>query len=481
LDKVIVTGLVTPLPLWAHGVYPPLHLDGITSKPAARPDKDKKGDMFVKDVPKKIGPDVLPGFEKDPKGIIKKGGPKKDDKIKLTELVQIKDLLDFPTTQADLYRRLKNQLFYFSTDGVWPPAPPRPKKAVAPPENVGEFVPKEEKKDDNDDEEGFPDGKDKEKEKPPAEKVGTKAVEGKAPLKCLVRFIDADVKPEHTYVYAVAVRIKNPNYKNFEEVAFRSLAETRELSPLELEGGPELPGYRTPEGRPLRLPPHFRITNRITIPPDWDYYVTDEKYMLADPKKQKWPPMRGAEKEKRTNKDFLVVQVHHWLEKLRRQNMPIIQIGEWVIAERQVLQRGERIGRGERKGDKRFNTIRVDVPEWIPGKAKYELAASTKELKNDKQSKVYTGNDLEFLTRDMPYVVDWVGGRGSFASPTVKESVEEDVPTQALLLGPDGKLFLRSTIADTDTSEIRGRMRLDRYRLWRQRLLDVIGGKGDQH
>ncbi len=132
----------------------------------------------------------------------------------------------------------------------------------------------------------------------------------------VVRFIDADVQPGKTYSYAIQVRIANPNYKKDDKVAAAFLATVAELQDNA----------------------SWVTTPSITIPEDYFVYAIDQ-YLFDEAANP------SLKKETKLPKDATTFQIHQWVsEKLDQVKADRYVIGDWAIAERLVVRKGERIG-----------------------------------------------------------------------------------------------------------------------------------------
>jgi hypothetical protein len=136
----------------------------------------------------------------------------------------------------------------------------------------------------------------------------------------LVRFIDLDVQVGRTYVYAVQVRMENPNFGKKNEVAYEELAKNRELPPS----------------------PWAMIPKTVTIPGESFFYAADMDLKSLESKIPNGPggidikPIPGNDQ-----KDKMAVQLQRWVDATEEGKV----IGDWAIAERVVVRRGEYIGR----------------------------------------------------------------------------------------------------------------------------------------
>jgi hypothetical protein len=252
------------------------------------------------------------------------------------------------------------------------------------------------------------------------------------PEKVLVRFFDADIQPGKTYYYALALRVANPNYGDTERVLYKELADIKELVSPTVVVGP------------------------ITIPPEWDFYVVDEKTLQHN-----WHPVsKGASDTLPLSPGLIAVQVHKWFEYAAGRTVPL---GDWQILERLLLRRGEEVRR----------TVSAQVPRWNKTKDKFELLSLKHSPRND-------AGGLDFSPpagARPPRLVDFVWGHNQDYRLGSK-LLRDDSAAEALFLGADGRLFVRREREDSDAETPRGRLRLERHENWRQRLADLEPRKG---
>jgi hypothetical protein len=261
--------------------------------------------------------------------------------------------------------------------------------------------------------------KDKEatgQEKP--QEAESQAAEGDdltVPEYALVRFIDATVESGYTYQYRIKIRMANPNFGQH-NLAYPALGKDEVLAARD-----------------------FEQTKRITVPSDTDWYVMDEK----------------------PNKDRLTVQIHRWVDfayTSAEEPDSKTTIGDWTIWERADAHRGEYIGRW-------YN---CELPTWKLEKEKFELAVNTKT-----QTKKLP---VDFAARtgksqDPALLLDYSGGKGAAIQvQTAGKKVAEDLPVEALVLTPDGKLVIRRQEEKPDPE------RLARLNDWKEWLFEVKNG-----
>lgn len=264
------------------------------------------------------------------------------------------------------------------------------------------------------------------------------------PIHNLVRFIDVDVEPGDTYEYRVQVRMGNPNFKRNKEVASPSYADGADLTS-----------------------DWSKIPIQVKVPEEQNCYVVDQ-YKADNPN------ARPIASEDRTR--MIPIQIHKWLQTsgLATQNMPV---GDWGIAERVPVYRGEFIGRD----------VVAKVPMWIFYFEGFGLVPP--KVKATPGTKVGDGNLVDFRPdrKDRPdfILVDFDGSDythervkyNADGKPTVTRVEEKDKLVEAYILAPDGSLQVRTMIGDRDLKERKDR--LDNFRDRVKRAEDFMrGGTG---
>lgn len=247
----------------------------------------------------------------------------------------------------------------------------------------------------------------------------------------LIRFIDVDVEPGKKYEYHVAVWMANPNYNKSSEVAYQALAEIKDLPS---------PAVRTPA---------------ITIPEEYQFYVADQKPIKA---------IQGGADSAVAKPDQTAVQVHRWVERSGLGTEIDTTIADWAIAERQLVRRGEYIGRNE--------PIFVEVPVWNKSRNAFEIGFLPQAVKKT-AGKAVTGLPVNFVPRKgQPLVVDFEGGKR--AKPA--HPVQDESAVEVLVLTPEGKLMVRNSRIDSDTEYPDGNERITRYNAWVGRIRQLATG-----
>jgi hypothetical protein len=270
----------------------------------------------------------------------------------------------------------------------------------------------------------------------------------------LVRFIDVDVEPGHTYEYSIVVRVANPNFRKDKLVAAKMFARVKELySPYNY------------------IPP-------VTVPYDTQVYAVDE--LALRPGKDGFSK-RGnnmlVRKEREARKSLnpagggngVAVQIHRWVDEVTN---PAFSLGEWLVAERVLVRPGEFIGRD----------VEVQVPKWNLENQSYDILYPPKVFNRGKPKEKRVpekGVDVDFTAKgesELPaaLLVDFSGG------PRQQMKVGNERPgdssaTELLILEPDGKLVVRNNLEDSDPSTPRGRERAERHQEWKDRIEKLNG------
>jgi len=260
----------------------------------------------------------------------------------------------------------------------------------------------------------------------------------------LVRFIDPDVIPGRTYQYVIRVRMANPNFDKPDLVAFSELAKPADLPPS--------PWVYTP---------------KIAIPDEYYLFTVDQDQLdeWAHPEEKDPKKKQPAKKSPSAlGKDEITFQIHQWTPRTSILGRDAI-IGDWTIAERFKVRRGESIG----------YQAWVKSPVWYKDKDVFEVPLTT--VLESKKNVLKQGCPMDFKTdASRPVLVDFTGGK----KPKVDTVGDEDVAVDALILTPDGKLsVLNSRNADADPAPEISAERPDngtrhgRVQAARQRILDL--------
>lgn len=461
LEPYVFAGLTMPLPLLAYGSYPRVSLDGGIE---SAEDMEGKEDMKAPGkkgaaMPKgnlsgpKIGPGKGPGMEKD--------NQKKDDVTYPVSGKTRKELKAGGPEEVALDKRLFDSDFnIYHVLGMYPtPAgddAPKAAQGPAMPRGPGAGAAAGDRFftawDIKTGELG-PDGKliegaaqpNQPGIKPP---VGPKS-KGSMPggavepqglafpnwdRDAVLRFIDIDVEPGKTYRYLIRVRLKNPNANpaKAKEVAYAALTQVDELVS------------------------DWTLTESITIPHDYYLYAVDQE--LLDKGKAPASDLKV--------KDATPFQIHQWMNEppASRDQTIVYPVGDWVIAERVLVQKGSRIG----------VAATVNTPFWVSNKDRFDLAkragASGTEIEMMPPTASNKGNGI-VGTEGYPVLIDFVGGKRRIA-PNL--NAEEEVAVDALIVGADGKLRVLNSRDAVENTPL-GRDREARVIRARERVAEVSG------
>lgn len=279
-------------------------------------------------------------------------------------------------------------------------------------------------------------------EDPPRSSETPSAAGVELPEHCLVRVIDVTVEPGKTYEYRLKVRMANPN-KDRRDVANPMYAE---------------PDYLDS--------PWASVPYNVAVTPELMYFAVDQKEVdeAADRKKR----YEGPYAKLPINRERMVVlQGHRWLTDLKLDSGARLIIGEWAVAERMPVYRGEYVGRDER----------IEMPVWRHTREAYVMADDGGSRRGPKTLRVPFRFEAKGGMPDA-MVVDFHQGRRGYERVTARaeekvetKKVEDSAATQVLLMNPDGKLVLREAAFDTSDKE-----RAARLKDFRKRIEDVKKG-----
>jgi hypothetical protein len=257
------------------------------------------------------------------------------------------------------------------------------------------------------------------------------------PEYCLLRVIDVTIEPGKIYQYRIKVRMGNPN-EGRNDVADPSWAKDSEL----------------PSSK------WFDVPQRVTVPPELIYYAVDQKELPAD---QEYD---GTYKDERVDPTRqTVLQLHRWLDYTRvgSMNDKSVAIGEWAIAERVIVNRGEYVDKTEA----------VQMPVWNPSHDSFVLPAD-KHGRENKKSTIRVDFSHQLKDSQETILVDFDGGPQIWRTPDpeaddkdtkLPKRIDDIGGVEVLLLAPDGKLIGRNSAADAQDST-----RLERRKQVRERV-----------
>jgi hypothetical protein len=251
----------------------------------------------------------------------------------------------------------------------------------------------------------------------------TASAQDPIPEYCLVRLVDANIEPGKFYRYRLKIRMANPNY-NRTDVASMSYKEDKYLLSKEW----------------------YVVPQTVKVPPELIYYVVDEKEIKKDGK-----PYTGINRYADPDRERQTVfQLHRLVEtasidKDGNQEM----IGDWAVADRVLVARGEYVGQ----------TVRVDLPVWKYSRDSFILPTAERKGREQAKSGVLVHFGQENTDQET-ILVDFEGGRrfheqaAPVAEGAPKTTRVDDVSSvEVLMLSPDGKLLARNSAADRDNEE----------------------------
>jgi hypothetical protein len=250
--------------------------------------------------------------------------------------------------------------------------------------------------------------------------TGTAGAAQTIPEHCLIRLIDLTIEPGKRYQYRIQVRMANPNYQRT-DVANPAWAEKDEL--------PSDQWYEIPE--------------QATVPPELEYYAVDQQEAdLAEG--HKYTGINAGYVDSPDRKT--VLQVHRWLgtaviEKMGREPL---MIGEWAVADRVPVFRGEYADR----------KVRLELPVWSSIHNAFLIPTDQDGRRNRKP-----GIEVNFSHGQgdrETVLVDFDGGKQSYkqfvrmGDDEVKTVTTDDSSqTEVLLMTPEGKLLGHGSAADS--------------------------------
>jgi hypothetical protein len=253
--------------------------------------------------------------------------------------------------------------------------------------------------------------------------AGANAGQQTIPEYCLIRLIDLTIDPGKTYQYRIKVRMANPNYEN-PDVADPSWAKAEELTAKDW----------------------YEIPQKVTVPPELMYYALDEKEVEASQGKKYQGPVTGdipfGERSRRT-----WLQIHRWLGATPVKSMgnKLMLIGEWAVADRVVVFRGEYTDRG----------VRLELPVWSAEHNAFVLPVEP-DGRTNKTRGFYV--DFSHEGERQTILVDFEASERNYvpAAPANEDDTKMHTPavsdaatTEVLLMDPDGKLLGHSTAIDS--------------------------------
>ena len=231
----------------------------------------------------------------------------------------------------------------------------------------------------------------------------------------LLRFIDCDVKPGHTYEYRIQLKMKSPNFgPQFKNMVLN-------------------PAWATDAKFETLRSPWVTINTPITVPQENFLFAYDpETYRKSVEETYKGPTMARLKSRFQVKDNQAVVQVQQWRQEVRTGDKRE-PVGAWIVTEMPV-------GRGEYIGRKQY----VRLPLWSSEANNYVLREIPDKIFKGEKSEQPKGWLVDFS--DQSVLVDFEGGR--VQALVGGRRVDDDVAEELLILGRDGRLLVRSSLAD---------------------------------
>ncbi len=239
---------------------------------------------------------------------------------------------------------------------------------------------------------------------------------------CLIRVIDVTIKPGTIYEYRMQVRLANPNFGRKNDVASPEYAERKELV----------------------SEAWYVIPQKVVVPPEMVYYAVDQKDVEGKSN------YKGLNDRLLLGRDQVAFQIHRWVESI---DSPVRAfLGEWAVAERLPVTRGEFIGR----------TVRVKVPVWNYSLDDFDIPQTEKGRQKFSGVEVHFGD-----SRNEAILVDFDGPDHEYKNAAPKP-VRERTTTQVVIFSSNGKLLARDSYSD-EKNDVRQKQLQD----WRDRVKEV--------
>jgi hypothetical protein len=237
------------------------------------------------------------------------------------------------------------------------------------------------------------------------------------PEYCMMRLIDLTIEPGKLYRYRIKVRMANPNYSRT-DVASAAYKDKKDLVSDDW----------------------YEIDQTVKVPEETIYYVVDQTKLSTD--RGDIPPSASARFKPwkdRPPADTVVMQFQRWIDStpLGPKDPDPVSVGDWAIAERVFVARGEFVGR----------KVKVDIPIWKSSQNAFVLPTAEENYKKKNRGTVPTGIDVNFgqdNSENETILIDFEGGRTSHGKTT------DDSRIEVLMLSPEGKLQVRTSVEDAE-------------------------------
>jgi hypothetical protein len=284
---------------------------------------------------------------------------------------------------------------------------------------------------------------------------------GARPDHCLLRVIDVTVQPGRAYQYRLRVRMANPNHGR-KDVAEPALARASEI----------VSGW-------------YEVPHLVVMAPELIYYAIDQKAGELQLRREErltgrfrytGPYANDIVAGRPFNRATMVwLQAHKWLEQVSTGYGSPVPVGEWSVAERVPVYRGEPVAQIER----------VEVPYWRTLSAMWLMADDGKDKKRPGVNVLFGHSFVNYgwgfwrgpsgippgttvKVRPEAILVDFHHGSVAHERPQPRarpRRVSDDSAGEVLILRRDGKLILREGARDATDPE-----RIERLARVRERL-----------
>jgi hypothetical protein len=240
--------------------------------------------------------------------------------------------------------------------------------------------------------------------------------------------------PGVVYRYRLRIKMANPN--------------------KELQKSVYSPTYAK---EPFLLSDWYEVPQYAFVPPENYFYAVDQKEIDGkDYKGQNYDVAVFA-------KDRIVMmQLDKWVTHAPLPTSPrtYVEIGEWLVAERVPVYRGDFLGRPQR----------VELPVYNSGTDSFVMMKE-----KDRIDPRHPGVAIDFSQPDGTdlILVDFEGGEVRYELGATKTPVVDNkAAMEVLVLSPDGKLLSHDSVADKEDQD-----RKDRLAKYHTRIKDVKSGK----
>jgi len=262
----------------------------------------------------------------------------------------------------------------------------------------------------------------------------------------LVRFIDVDIQPGETYEYRVQIRMGNPNYKRTKDVASPSYADGAEL-----------------------VSEWSKVPIILSLPEEQSCYLVDQR-------KEDEKNFKGFASE--DSKRQVPMQIHKWFLNTGAATQNL-SVGDWAVAERVSVFRGEFVGR----------QVIAKIPLWIYFFEGFGLLPPKIVKGGNPTTKTGDGILVDFSPdrKDRPdfLLVDFEGpeythDRVKSAGPDTRAVVSKVEDTnrmiEAYIINPLGQLEVHNIVSDRENAYRKSM--LEAYRIRVKKAEDFMRGGG---